>query len=142
MALRIMRRVTFCAGHRLVGHGGRCENLHGHNYVAEFHVTGQQQDEVGRILDFKLLKERCKGWLDQHWDHAFILWDQDTNALQAVRQCQPHRIYELPDNPTAENMARYLLEVVCPKLLEGTGATAYKVVIWETEESYAEVSLE
>jgi len=140
--LRIMRRVTFCAGHRLLGHDGKCKNLHGHNYVVEFHVTGEEQDEIGRIIDFKLLKEKCKGWLDEHWDHAFILWDQDTNALEAVRHCDPHRIYELPYNPTAENLARYLLEEVCPKILEGTGATPYKIVVWESEESFAEVSVD
>jgi len=138
--LKIMRRITFCAGHRLLGHEGKCQNLHGHNYVAEFHVTGQEQDEVGRILDFKLLKDKCKGWLDDNWDHAFVLWDKDENALAAVRSCTPHRIFELPYNPTAENMAKYLLEVACPIILEGTGATAHKIVVWESEESYAEVS--
>src|SRR5690606_8886028 len=80
------------------------------------------------------------GWLDEHWDHAFLLWERDENALAAVRSCDPHRIYELPYNPTAENLARYLLEEVCPKLLDGTGATAQRIVIWESEESYAEVS--
>ena len=140
MPLTIMRRITFCAGHRLLGHEGKCQNLHGHNYVAEFHVTGQEQDEIGRILDFKLLKEKCKGWLDEHWDHAFILWDKDANALDAVKTCIPHRIFELPYNPTAENLAKYLLDVVCPQILEGTGATARKIVIWESEETYAEVT--
>jgi 6-pyruvoyltetrahydropterin/6-carboxytetrahydropterin synthase len=140
VTLSIMRRFTFCAGHRLVGHEGKCQNLHGHNYVAEIYVTGQEQDEVGRILDFKLLKERCKGWLDEHWDHAFVLWDQDDDALQAVRSSHPHRIFELPANPTAENMAIYLLNEVCPKILEQTGATAWKVRLWESEETYAEVT--
>lgn len=140
--INIMRRFTFCAGHRLVGHEGKCQNLHGHNYVAEFYVTGQEQDAVGRILDFKLLKQKCNGWLDENWDHAFILWDQDSNALQAIRSCQPHRVYELPYNPTAENMAKYLLEEVCPEILQDTGATAYKIRVWESEETYAEVTLE
>lgn len=140
MALTIMRRIKFCAGHRLVGHEGKCANLHGHNYVAEFYVTGEKQDQVGRVIDFKLLKDRCKGWIDDHWDHAFLLWKEDTEALQAIRQTRPHRIFELPYNPTAENMARYLLEVVCPDLLQQTGAQAEKVVIWESDESCAEVS--
>lgn len=142
MPLRIMRRITFCAGHRLLGHDGKCKNLHGHNYVVEFHVVGERQDEIGRVIDFKLLKEKCKGWIDEHWDHAFVLWDQDQNALEAVRHCEPHRIYELPYNPTAENMARYLLEVACPQILAGTGATADKIVVWESEESFAEVTRE
>ena len=72
MALSIMRRFTFCAGHRLVGHEGKCRNLHGHNYVLEVFVTGREQDSIGRILDFKMLKERVNGWLDENWDHTFF----------------------------------------------------------------------
>ncbi|TWU67108.1 MULTISPECIES: 6-carboxytetrahydropterin synthase QueD [Crateriforma] len=142
MAIRISRRFTFCAGHRLLGHEGKCQNLHGHNYVVEFHLTGEEQDSVGRIMDFKALKNVCKGWLDDNWDHAFVLWDQDENALQAIRSSKPHRIYELPYNPTAENMAKYLLEQVCPKILDGTGASAYMVRLWESEETCAEVTLD
>ncbi len=142
MAISISRRFTFCAGHRLLGHEGKCQNLHGHNYVVEFYLTGQEQDSVGRIMDFKMLKQVCKGWLDEHWDHSFILWDQDDNALHAIRQAEPHRIYELPYNPTAENMAKYLLEIVCPEILAGTGASAFKVRLWESEETCAEVTLD
>ena len=137
-----MRRFTFCAGHRLVGHEGKCQNLHGHNYVVEIYVSGQEQDEIGRILDFKLLKQRCKGWLDENWDHTFVLWAKDENGLAAIRSSQPHRVYELPTNPTAENMAIHLLHEICPKILEGTGATAWKVRLWESEETYAEISLD
>ena len=142
MALTIMRRVRFCAGHRLRLHGGRCENFHGHNYVADFYVTGSQQDEVGRVVDFSELKKRCKGWLDEHWDHACLLGDEDQNGIDAIRMVQPHRLFLMPYNPTAENMAKYLLEEVCPKILEGTGGRAVKVVIWETEDSFAEVSVD
>ena len=39
------------------------------------------------------------------------------------------------------NMAKYLLEEVCPGLLAGSGAKATSVRIWETDESYAEASL-
>jgi len=48
----------------------------------------------------------------------------------------------MPYNATAENMARYLLEEVCPKLLEDSGATATRVRIWETDESYAEACID
>ncbi len=140
MSLSIMRRITFCAGHRLLGHDGKCVNLHGHNYVAEFYVTGERQDDVGRVIDFKLLKNKTKGWIDEHWDHAFLLWETDQEAIGAIRQTNPHRLYLLPYNPTAENLAKYLLEEICPGLLEGTGASAEKVVIWESEESCAAVT--
>jgi 6-pyruvoyltetrahydropterin/6-carboxytetrahydropterin synthase len=54
---------------------------------------------------------------------------------------KPCRIFIMPYNPTAENMAKYLLEEVCPGLLEGTGGVATRVRIWETDESYAEASV-
>jgi 6-pyruvoyltetrahydropterin/6-carboxytetrahydropterin synthase len=141
MQLSIMRRIKFCAGHRLLGHEGKCRHFHGHNYVADFHVSGSQQDAVGRVIDFSLLKTKLKGWLDDHWDHAMVLWEADENAIAAAQQVQPSRIYELPYNPTAENMARYLLEVAAPVILAGTGAQATKVVLWESDECFAEVSL-
>jgi 6-pyruvoyltetrahydropterin/6-carboxytetrahydropterin synthase len=141
MNLTIMRRIKFCAGHRLYRHGGKCEFFHGHNYVADFYVTGDNVDEVGRVIDFADLKRLFKGWLDEHWDHGFVLNQADENGLAAVRLVEPCKYYVLPYNPTAENMASYLLREVCPQILAGTGVAATKVVIWETEESFAEAAL-
>ncbi|KAA5547094.1 6-carboxytetrahydropterin synthase [Roseiconus nitratireducens] len=142
MSLTIMRRIKFCAGHRLHGHGGKCEHFHGHNYVADFFVQGREQDDVGRIIDFSELKKRVKGWIDENWDHSFLIYDQDTNARQALEMVKPMRMFVMPYNPTAENMAKYLLEEMCPQVLEGTGAFASRVRIWETEESFAEAALD
>ncbi len=141
MSLTIMRRIKFCAGHRLFGHGGKCEHFHGHNYVADFFVQGDEQDSVGRVLDFSDLKKRVKGWLDENWDHSFLISHEDTNARQALELVKPSRFFVLPYNPTAENMAKFLLEEVCPLVLADSGATAIAVRIWETEESYAEASV-
>lgn len=137
-----MRRIKFCAGHRLYEHGGKCEHFHGHNYVADIFVTSDQVDSVGRVLDFSDLKARTKGWIDENWDHSFLVYEKDTNAIEALEAVKPSRLFKLPYNPTAENMATYLLEVMCPKVLEGSGAKATKVRIWETEESFAEASVE
>lgn len=142
MSLTIMRRVKFCAGHRLHHHGGKCEFFHGHNYVADFYVTADEVDDVGRVIDFADLKRLFKGWLDEHWDHGFVLNEADKNGIRAIEQVEPCKYYLLPNNPTAENMAMYLLNEVCPQLLTGTGVTASKVVIWETDESFAEASLD
>ena len=141
MNLTIMRRVKFCAGHRLHRHGGKCEFFHGHNYVADFYVTAQETDDVGRVIDFADLKRLFKGWLDEHWDHGFVLCEADENGIRAIREVEPCKFFVLPNNPTAENIATYLLMEVCPQLLADTGVTASKVVIWETDESFAEASL-
>ena len=137
MSLTIMRKIRFCAGHRLYRHGGKCEFFHGHNYVAEFYVTGADTDSVGRVIDFADLKNRFKGWIDEHWDHGFVLNEQDENGIAAAKLVQPCKYFVLPYNPTAENLAKYLLEQVCPQLLEGTSVRATKVVIWETDEACA-----
>ncbi len=141
MSLTIMRRIKFCAGHRLHKHGGKCEYFHGHNYTADFYVTGDEVDDVGRVIDFAELKKLFKGWLDEHWDHGFVLNKADKNGLAAAKIVEPCRYFVLPYNPTSENMAIYLLHEVCPTLLAGTGVTATKVVIWESDESFAEASL-
>ena len=142
MAVTIMRRIKFCAGHRLHEHGGKCEHFHGHNYSAEFYITGNEIDSVGRLIDFGVLKQKFKGWIDEHWDHGFVLYQGDENGLAAARMVRPCKYFELPTNPTAENMALYLLEVVCPHLLEGTNVHATKVVLWETDEAFAEATLD
>ena len=47
----------------------------------------------------------------------------------------------MPWNPTAENMARYLLEVVAPNVLGDLGVVARRVAVWETDESCAVATL-
>jgi 6-pyruvoyltetrahydropterin/6-carboxytetrahydropterin synthase len=141
MSLVIMRRIRFCAGHRLFQHGGKCEHFHGHNYVADFFVTADRQDDVGRVVDFADLKARCKGWLDDHWDHSFLVYDKDQNAIDSLKMVKPSRLFLLPYNPTAENMAKYLVEVAAPNFMQGSGGTVVSVRIWETEDSYAEASV-
>ncbi len=139
--LALVRQLRFCAGHRLYRHEGKCAYLHGHNYRADIEVEaapgGAGVDAVGRVVDFSLIKRRMLGWLDEHWDHAFILFADDATALAAVRTAEPTKYFVLPWNPTAENMARYLLEVVAPAVLADLGVIARRVAIWETDEACA-----
>lgn len=139
--LSLIRQLRFCAGHRLYKHESKCAFFHGHNYRVDIEVVGQgggtEVDSVGRVVDFSQIKQRMLGWLDAHWDHAFIVFEQDENALAAVRMVEPTKYFVLPWNPTAENMARYLLEVVAPEVLGDLGVVAREVRVWETEESCA-----
>jgi 6-pyruvoyltetrahydropterin/6-carboxytetrahydropterin synthase len=139
--LSLIRQLKFCAGHRLYQHESKCAFFHGHNYRVDIEVVGQgggtEVDAVGRVVDFSQIKQRMLGWLDAHWDHAFIVYEQDANALAAVRMVEPTKYFVLPWNPTAENMARYLLEVVAPEVLGDLGVIAREVRVWETEESCA-----
>jgi 6-pyruvoyltetrahydropterin/6-carboxytetrahydropterin synthase len=54
---------------------------------------------------------------------------------------QPTKYFVMPYNPTAENMARYLLEVVAPGVLGTLGVVARQVVVWETDDACAVATL-
>lgn len=135
------RRIQFCAGHRVMGHEGKCRNLHGHNYVVFVTAQADELDSVGRVIDFSVLKEKVGGWIDEHWDHGFVLWHEDYEAIAAVTYSPDQKVAFMPTNPTAENMADYLLRNACPIVLKGTGVVVTKVVVWETENCYAEATL-
>lgn len=135
------RRIQFCAGHRVHGHEGKCRHLHGHNYVAWFTAESESLDSIGRVVDFSVLKQSLGGWVDQNWDHGFIVWSEDSEALAAMKTMNTQKVFELPTNPTAENMAEYLLRVVGPEQLSGTGVRLVRVRIDETENCSAEALL-
>lgn len=125
-------------GHRVVGQGGKCEHLHGHNYRVHFKVTGtptgnnqEGLDAVGRVLDFSVIKSKLCMWLEDTWDHKFLAWEQDPMA-DHLWQLDRHGVVILPFNPTAENMAQYLLTEIGPKQLMGTGCVLIAVRIEET----------
>lgn len=141
MTITCTRRIQFCAGHRVYNHESKCRNLHGHNYVAFFKAHAPL-DGLGRVIDFSVLKERIGGWLDTHWDHGFLLWEDDADALAAVTAIPGQKLFQMPWNPTAENMARYLLTVVCPQVLADTGVEVTDVRVWETENCYADAGHE
>ncbi|HJT66893.1 MAG TPA: 6-carboxytetrahydropterin synthase [Pyrinomonadaceae bacterium] len=134
------RRLQFCAGHRVYRHESKCAHLHGHNYVVIFHATAPQLDEIGRVIDFSELKNRLGRWIENNWDHGFVLYKEDKEAIEALKNVRGQKIHLLETNPTAENMAEYLLRVVAPEQLGGTHVTVNKVVLWETENAHVEVS--
>ncbi len=140
-----MKKITasryhdICAGHRVVGHEGKCRHLHGHNYRIHFDCTADQLDSVGRVIDFTVIKERLCEWLETEWDHRMLLWESD--AMAAMVMLADPSIVLVPFNPTAENMAEYLATVIAPKQLEGTGVTCSQIRIEETAKCSATYSL-
>ena len=141
MSITVVRRVEFCAGHRLLGHEGKCAALHGHNYAAEFHVAADALDDLGRVVDFGVVKDRLKGWIDREWDHGFVLWERDGTAVAAVRSVEPSKLFLLPRNPTAEALAEHLLRTVCPAAMGDLGVRCVRVELWETPNCRAVAAL-
>ena len=145
-----VRRIQFCAGHRVYQHEGKCAHMHGHNYIAYFHARASKfrsdagVDKLGRVVDFGVLKDKVGGWIEDHWDHGFIYFEDDQQVRYALGEVQECKSFKLMVNPTAENMANYLLHYVCPQLLEGVQPSieVFKVVLWETENCFAEATLD
>lgn len=137
------RRLQFCAGHRVHGHENKCANLHGHNFVTWLTAEADQLDSIGRIIDFSVLKEKLGGWIDKYWDHGFLYWSGDYECKTlfcANEDFLTSKSFALPVNPTAENLALYLLDTVGPEVLKGTGVRLTRVVVDETENCSAEAS--
>jgi len=122
-------------GHRVYQHESKCQHLHGHNYRVHFLIESPELDDIGRVLDFSVIKSHLCMWLEDTWDHHFLVWENDPWA-KPLAEIDPTVIW-VPFNPTAENMAQYLIDVVGPKQLEGTGATLIKVRIEETRKCAA-----
>lgn len=144
MNITCTRKIRFDGAHRIKGHESVCANLHGHGYEVEFTARNRAQnlDQLGRVIDFSVLKERLGDWILKNWDHTAILWEEDTEAVELARKLQVSKpVYVTPFNPTAENMARYLLEEICPMLLKDTQVEIVKVKVMETPNCFAEASL-
>ncbi len=97
--MRISKEFTLEVAHRLpnVPAGHKCARLHGHSLRVEIHVTGEPGADSGWICDFADIKEAFAPVFDA-LDH--------------------HYLNEVPglENPTSENVARWVWERVEPSL--------------------------
>ena len=145
----VTRYHDFSYGHRVVGHETKCRHLHGHNGRVHFTCRAEPGvkglDDIGRVIDFGVIKSKLCMWLEDNWDHKFLAWEKDPlingihfalNTMDNLdtRDAESYfsSIVYLPFNPTAENMAQYLVEVVGPFQLKGTGVKLMSVEIEET----------
>ncbi len=136
------RKINFCSGHRIVGHEKKCANAHGHNYTLFITARSNQLDSIGRVIDFSDLKKMMEGWIDQNWDHTFIIFEKDELLMPLKDKLTINKkVFVSPFNPTAENMANYLLTEVCPDIFKEKGIVVTKVEIWESDKNKVTVSL-
>lgn len=147
---RAVRYHDISCGHRVVGHENKCRHLHGHNYRIHFHCEADDLDIVGRVIDFGVIKSLLCMWVEEEWDHKMLIWKEDPMLKllkpDVISVGGPERelhesIKVVGFNPTAENMAAYLLNIVGPVALRGTSVQLVKVVIEETRKCSAEVEL-
>lgn len=135
------RRIEFDAAHRVMNHESKCRHLHGHRYVVEATFSAPDLDALGRVIDFGVIRDILGGWIDEYWDHTTILNLKDEALGEAIAAQTGQAVYYIEGNPTAERMADYLLNDICPILFASTGATCTRIVLRETPNCYAEVTL-
>ena len=109
----------FAAAHRLENFNGKCEALHGHNWKVEVFLAGERLDEAGLLVDFGVIKARTNALLEEV-DHKYL------NELEAFRE----------QNPSSENLARYLFERLSTTLSRD-GVRVSRVNVWESDNSCA-----
>ena len=106
----VSKRLEISAAHRLeLDYESKCSTLHGHNWIVTVHCRAKELDANGMVTDFTHIKTLVNDRLD----HA---------CLNDV----------LPFNPTAENLARWIVENVpnCYRadVQESEGNTASYVI--------------
>lgn len=109
---------AFEAAHFIRGYNGKCARLHGHNWTVEAVVRGSDLDNLGMLVDFKTLKAELNKVLDE-FDHHYL------NELETFAQ----------DNPTAENLARKIFELLAASNIFNDSTKLYAVKVHESPNS-------
>ena len=141
----VVRKLRIDAGHRLVDHEGKCSSFHGHSYTFEIYACSDELDNVGRVTDFGVIKEIIGTWIDANLDHAMILNTKDPFVYlwSSTGPLVDMKVFYLPYNPSAENLASFMLEVSNDLLISaGHGhVKVVKVVCQETPNCSATAEL-
>jgi len=106
----------FAAAHFLSSYKGKCERLHGHNYLVRAWARGDALGEGGMLLDFGDLKAALREVLAR-LDHG-LLNDRP----------------EFKNDPSAERIAEYVYRGLAELL---PSAPLHAVEVFETDTSMA-----
>ena len=88
----VKKSIEISAAHRLIlDYESKCTNLHGHNWIIDVFLRSETLNKNGMIMDFTEIKRK----IQDKFDHKVINDEVDFN-------------------PTAENIAKYICDVLAP----------------------------
>jgi 6-pyruvoyltetrahydropterin/6-carboxytetrahydropterin synthase len=108
--MEIFKEFSIEAAHRLpnVPPGHKCGRLHGHSFRIQIHVQGPLESHLGWVVDFADIKSAFES-VEDRIDHRYL------NEIEGL------------ENPTCENLARWLWRKLRPHL-----PALSKIVVRET----------
>ncbi len=97
--MEIYKTFTIEAAHRLpnLPDDHKCSRLHGHSFTIEVHVSGDVDETMGWVMDFADISGVIKP-IFERLDHRYL------NEIEGL------------ENPTSENLAKWLWYNIKPKL--------------------------
>ena len=111
---KVSKRMEIAGAHNLkLPYESKCSNIHGHNWIVTVYCRSKKLTEYGMVMDFTQIKKHIHDKLD----HKYI-----NEVLPEI-------------NPTAENMAKWILEEV--NSYAESNAFCYKVEVQESEGNIA-----
>ena len=111
-------RKSFSAAHKL-NIGGKCEELHGHNFTVDVTIASDNLNKEGLVVDFRILKGWTNEILDE-FDHKFL------NEISFLKGT----------NPTSENLARFIFDRI-QKKANAENLRVSQVTVWESNNAWA-----
>ena len=142
--MKIVKIIQWDMGHRVMNHRSVCKGLHGHRYKAEICVEGDivsesGASEEGMVVDFADIKKIANSFIQKKLDHAFMVWEKDTELLDFFQNSKGHKPVIVPFTSTAENVAAYIFNELNGQFNDafGTGLRLHSVKLWETPTSCA-----
>jgi len=137
---RIRKRFRFEAAHQLEeAYSAACSDcIHGHSYIVDVYIVSRTLNTAGMVMDFGLVSKICC-FIKEEWDHALFL----PSNIAIQHQNLPEKTLVTTENPTAENMAKWIYQRIFTDIQEAGGnepedLKLQKVRVHETHTGWAE----
>ncbi len=109
------KEFRFEMAHVLTNYDGPCGNLHGHSYRCLVTLESEELND-GMVMDFSKIKAKLNKEIFDKMDHAFAFntKSRDYFEVSIYEAClnNKKKVICFPFRTTAENMAKYIYEVV------------------------------